>query len=87
MHVKYSRMSADMLSFITFWNQKLKIGSRAERIVSAFHLVVSEHHGEDEEMNNCKSVVHRVKKLEKDIDLALTDGKLKVLFYDLTSSL
>ncbi|GKB84435.1 regulation of nuclear pre-mRNA domain-containing protein 1B [Tanacetum coccineum] len=41
---------------------KLTIGSTAERIVSAFHLVVSEHHGEDEEMNKCKSAVHRVKK-------------------------
>ncbi|KAL7600647.1 hypothetical protein Lser_V15G22368 [Lactuca serriola] len=54
---------------------KLTIGSTAERIVSAFHLVVSEHHGEDEEMNKCKSSVHRVKKLEKDIDSALTNAK------------
>lgn len=54
---------------------KLTIGSTAERIVSAFHLVVSEHHGEDEEMNKCKSAVHRVKKLEKDIDSALTNAK------------
>ncbi|KAK9065100.1 hypothetical protein SSX86_016483 [Deinandra increscens subsp. villosa] len=52
---------------------KLTIGSTAERIVSAFHLVVSEHHGEDEEMNKCKSVVHRVKKMEKNIDLALAN--------------
>lgn len=54
---------------------KLIIGSTAERIVSAFHLVVSEHHGEDEEMNKCKSAVQRVKKMEKDIDLALTNAK------------
>ncbi|XP_076916384.1 uncharacterized protein LOC143576076 [Bidens hawaiensis] len=54
---------------------KLSIGSTAERIVSAFHLVVSEHHGEDEEMNKCKSAVQRVKKMEKDIDLALKNGK------------
>ncbi|KAI3824453.1 hypothetical protein L1987_05913 [Smallanthus sonchifolius] len=54
---------------------KLTIGSTAERIVSAFHLVVSEHHGEDEEMNKCKSAVHRVKKMEKDIDMALTNAK------------
>ncbi|KAJ9564766.1 hypothetical protein OSB04_000732 [Centaurea solstitialis] len=54
---------------------KLTIGSTAERIVSAFHLVVSEHHGEDEEMNKCKSAVHRVRKMEKDIDLALTNAK------------
>ncbi|XP_024964486.1 regulation of nuclear pre-mRNA domain-containing protein 1A isoform X1 [Cynara cardunculus var. scolymus] len=54
---------------------KLTIGSTAERIVSAFHLVVSEHHGEDEEMNKCKSAVHRVRKMEKEIDLALTNAK------------
>ncbi|XP_076924906.1 uncharacterized protein LOC143587522 [Bidens hawaiensis] len=54
---------------------KLSIGSTAERIVSAFHLVVSENHGEDEEMNKCKSAVRRVKKMEKDIDLALKNGK------------
>ncbi|XP_076883376.1 uncharacterized protein LOC143532129 [Bidens hawaiensis] len=54
---------------------KLSIGSTAERIVSAFHLVVSEHHGEDEEMDKCKSAVQRVKKMEKDIDLALKNGK------------
>ncbi|KAF5798117.1 putative CID domain-containing protein [Helianthus annuus] len=54
---------------------KLSIGSTAERIVSAFHLVVSEHHGEDEEMNKCKSAVHRVKKMEKDVDSALTNAK------------
>ncbi|KAD7117540.1 hypothetical protein R6Q59_005844 [Mikania micrantha] len=54
---------------------KLTIGSTAERIVSAFHLVVSEHRGEDEEMNKCKSAVHLVKKMEKDIDLALTNAK------------
>ncbi|GKC87942.1 regulation of nuclear pre-mRNA domain-containing protein 1B [Tanacetum coccineum] len=58
---------------------KLTIGSTAERIVSAFHLVVSEHHGEDEEMNKCKSAVHRVKKMEKDIDLSLTNGKLVMI--------
>nr|XP_043606674.1 regulation of nuclear pre-mRNA domain-containing protein 1B isoform X1 [Erigeron canadensis] len=54
---------------------KLIIGSTAERIVSAYHLVVSEHHGEDEEMNKCKSAVHRVKKMEKDIELVLTKAK------------
>lgn len=54
---------------------KLTVGSTAERIVSAFHSVVSEHHGEDDEMNKCKSAVHRVKKMEKDIDLSLTNEK------------
>lgn len=54
---------------------KLTIGGTAERIVSAFHLVLSEHHGEDEEMDKCKSAVHRVRKMEKDVDLALTSAK------------
>ena len=61
------------------YDQKLTIGSTAERIVSAFHSVVSEHHGEDEEMNKCKSAVHRVKKMEKDVDLSLTNGKLAMI--------
>ncbi|KAK3010557.1 hypothetical protein RJ639_010934 [Escallonia herrerae] len=54
---------------------KLTIGGAAEKIVSAFHLVLSEHSGEDEEMNKCKSAVHRVRKMEKDVDLALTKVK------------
>ncbi|KAK3014000.1 hypothetical protein RJ639_010185 [Escallonia herrerae] len=54
---------------------KLTIGGAAERIVSAFHLALSEHSGEDEEMNKCKSAVHRVRKMEKDVDLALTKAK------------
>lgn len=65
---------------------KLTIGSTAERIVSAFHLVTSEHHGEDEEMKRCKSAVHRVKKMEKDVDIALTnanDPKRKTLSKEL----
>ncbi|XP_071703112.1 uncharacterized protein [Rutidosis leptorrhynchoides] len=65
---------------------KLTIGSTAERIVSAFHLVASEHHGEDEEMNRCKSAVDRVKKIQKDVDLAITnadDPKRKTLSKEL----
>ncbi|KAM7523701.1 hypothetical protein LguiA_013603 [Lonicera macranthoides] len=54
---------------------KLTIGGAAEKIVSAFHLVLSEHTSEDEEMKKCKSAVHRVKKMEKDVDLALTKVK------------
>nr|GLL38700.1 regulation of nuclear pre-mRNA domain-containing protein 1B-like [Ipomoea trifida] len=51
---------------------KLTIGGPAEKIVSAFHAVLSEHTNEEEEMNKCKSTVHRVKKMEKDVDMALT---------------
>lgn len=55
-------------------NQKLTVGGTAEKIVSAFHLVISEHSTEDEEMNRCKSAVHHVRKMEKDVDMALTKG-------------
>lgn len=54
---------------------KLSIGGTAEKIVSAFHLVLSEHATEDEEMNKCKSAVNRVKKLEKDVRMVLTKAK------------
>lgn len=54
---------------------KLSIGSTAEKIVSAIHLVLSEHPSEDVEMSNCKSAVHRVRKMEKDIDIACATAK------------
>ncbi|XP_059624330.1 uncharacterized protein LOC132267244 [Cornus florida] len=65
---------------------KLTIGGSAERIVSAFHLVLSEHPSEDEEMSKCKSAAHRVRKMEKDVDLACSkakDPKRKTLSKDL----
>lgn len=58
--------------------QKLSIGGAAEKIVSAFHLVVSEQPTEEAEMNNCKSAVRRVRKMEKDVDIACTNGKPKM---------
>ncbi|KAL8475050.1 hypothetical protein ACS0TY_031465 [Phlomoides rotata] len=54
---------------------KLSIGGTVEKIVSAFHAVLSEHTNEDEEMGRCKSAVHHVKKMEKDVDVALTKAK------------
>ncbi|KAL6554833.1 hypothetical protein OROGR_006091 [Orobanche gracilis] len=54
---------------------KLSIGGMAEKIVSAFHVVLSERSNEDEQMSKCKSAVHRVKKMEKDVDVALTKAK------------
>lgn len=42
--------------------------------MSAFHLVVNEHTTEDEEINKCKSAVHRVRKMEKDVEVALNQG-------------
>lgn len=56
-------------------NQKLTIGSMAEKIVSAFHLVLSEHANQDAEMSKCKSAVHRVRKMEKDVDIACQNGE------------
>lgn len=40
--------------------------------------MLSEHSNEDEEMGRCKSAVHHVKKMEKDVDVALTKGKMAV---------
>ncbi|KAL6558879.1 hypothetical protein OROMI_019229 [Orobanche minor] len=54
---------------------KLSIGGMAEKIVSAFHVVLSERSNEDEQMSKCKSAVHRVKKMEKNVDVALTKAK------------
>ncbi|KAL8127460.1 uncharacterized protein LOC141721395 [Apium graveolens] len=54
---------------------KLTIGGTAEKIVSAFHLVVNEHTTEDEEINKCKTAVHCVRKMEKDVDIALNQAK------------
>lgn len=63
----------------------MTIGGTAEKILSAFHLVRSEHTTEDEEMNKCKSAVNRVKKLEKDVRMVLKKGRL--VFGQVTSSM
>ncbi|XP_062148879.1 uncharacterized protein LOC133857624 [Alnus glutinosa] len=65
---------------------KLSIGGTAEKIVSAFHLVLSEHPNEDAEMSKCKSAVYRVRKMEKDVDIACAnanDPKRKTLSKEL----
>ncbi|CAL1408949.1 unnamed protein product [Linum trigynum] len=54
---------------------KLPIGGAAEKIVSAFHSVDSERSNEEAEMSNCKSVVSRVRKMEKDVDISCSNGK------------
>lgn len=56
-------------------NQKLSIGGIPEKIVSAFHLVHSEQPNEDAEMSKCKSAVNRIRRLEKDVEVACTNGK------------
>ncbi|KAL0393269.1 UNVERIFIED_CONTAM: hypothetical protein Sradi_2549700 [Sesamum radiatum] len=54
---------------------KLCIGSSVEKIVSAFELVLQEHANEDKETSKCKSAVHHVEKLEKDVDKAFKKAK------------
>ncbi|KAK4264872.1 hypothetical protein QN277_025994 [Acacia crassicarpa] len=54
---------------------KLSIGGAAEKIVSAFHLVLSELMNEDAEMKKCKSSVQRVRKMEEDVDIACSVAK------------
>ncbi|XP_077213366.1 uncharacterized protein LOC143848334 isoform X2 [Tasmannia lanceolata] len=49
---------------------KLAIGGTPEKIVSAFHSVLSEHQNEGMDLNKCKAAVHRVGKLEKDVEIA-----------------
>ncbi|XP_022929247.1 UPF0400 protein C337.03-like isoform X5 [Cucurbita moschata] len=54
---------------------KLSIGSAAEKIVSAFYLVLSECSNEETEMTNCNSAVQRVRKMENDVDFACSVAK------------
>ncbi|KAL8151885.1 hypothetical protein V2J09_021693 [Rumex salicifolius] len=54
---------------------KLSIGGPAEKIVSAIHLVISDHSSEDAEMSKCKSAVSQVSKMEQDIDSACRHAK------------
>ncbi|KAL0308874.1 UNVERIFIED_CONTAM: hypothetical protein Sradi_5829700 [Sesamum radiatum] len=54
---------------------KLSIGGSAEKIVLAFESMLHKHVNEDQEMCECKSAVHHVKKLEKDVDKALKKAK------------
>ncbi|XP_062098530.1 actin cytoskeleton-regulatory complex protein pan1-like isoform X2 [Humulus lupulus] len=54
---------------------KLSIGGAAEKIVSALHLVLSEQPNEDAEMSKCKSAVSRIRRLEKDVDVACPNTK------------
>lgn len=58
-----------------FGNQKLTVGGTAERIVSGYHLVFSEHSTENLEMSKCKSAIQHVRKIEEDVDLACRKGR------------
>ncbi|KAK9670471.1 hypothetical protein RND81_13G204200 [Saponaria officinalis] len=61
---------------------KLSIGGSAEKIVSAFHVVLNDHPTEEVEMNKCKSAVNRVRKMDHDVEIAcaqVKDPKRKTL--------
>nr|XP_048334903.1 regulation of nuclear pre-mRNA domain-containing protein 1B isoform X1 [Ziziphus jujuba var. spinosa] len=53
---------------------KPSIGGTAEKIVSAFQTLLGEPN-EDAETSKCKSAVHHIRKLEKDVDVACADVK------------
>uniref|UniRef100_A0A6N2LWV6 CID domain-containing protein n=1 Tax=Salix viminalis TaxID=40686 RepID=A0A6N2LWV6_SALVM len=53
---------------------KLSIGGAAEKLVSAFNLVVSERPNEEAEMSNCKSGVRHVRDMQKDVDIACSNN-------------
>ncbi|CAH8353719.1 unnamed protein product [Eruca vesicaria subsp. sativa] len=55
---------------------KLSSGGRvAEKIASAYHLVVAENSNEEAEMSKCKSAVKRIRKMEKDVEEACSTAK------------
>lgn len=60
-----------LLIYFSFGNQKPSVGGTAEKIVSAFQTLLGD---EDAEMSKCKSAVHRIRKLEKDVDVACANG-------------
>ncbi|KAJ4911836.1 ENTH/VHS family protein [Raphanus sativus] len=54
---------------------KLSSGGVAEKIASAYHLVVAENSNEEAEMSKCKSAVKRIRKMEKDVEEAFSTVK------------
>ncbi|KAL1336675.1 hypothetical protein HN51_031053 [Arachis hypogaea] len=65
---------------------KLSIGGPAEKIVSAFHSVLTEQSIEDAEMSKSKSAIQHMKKMENDVDIACSiamDPKRKTLSKEL----
>lgn len=52
----------------------------AEKIASAYHLVVAENSNEEAEMNKCKSAVKRIRKMEKDVEEACSTGNNHSVF-------
>ena len=57
----------------------------ADKIASAYHLVVAENSNEEAEMSKCKSAVKRIRKMEKDVEEACSTGNnLLFTFYQPT---
>ncbi|KAF8082249.1 hypothetical protein N665_0841s0016 [Sinapis alba] len=54
---------------------KLSSGGVAEKIASAYHLVVAENSNEEAEISKCKSAVKRIRKMEKDVEEACSTVK------------
>jgi len=53
----------------------------AEKIASAYHLVVAENSNEEAEMSKCKSAVKRIRKMEKDVEEACSTGNTLFLLF------
>lgn len=53
---------------------KLAVGGMPEKIVSAFQSVQDQHFNEDTALNKCKTAVHHVEKMEKDVEDACIHG-------------
>ncbi|VAI28796.1 unnamed protein product [Triticum turgidum subsp. durum] len=54
---------------------RLGVGGTAERIVSALHTVLSEQADEDADLENCKTSMRHVGKMEKDVDSACSEAE------------
>ncbi|XP_010519842.1 PREDICTED: regulation of nuclear pre-mRNA domain-containing protein 1B-like isoform X2 [Tarenaya hassleriana] len=56
-------------------SRALSSGGMAEKIASAYHLVLSEHSNEDGEMKKCKSAIKHIRNMEKDVEDACSTAK------------
>jgi regulator of Ty1 transposition protein 103 len=69
-----TRVRVATLQVLLLFFQRLGVGGTAERIVSALHTVLSEQADEDADLENCKSSMRHVGKMEKDVDSACSKG-------------
>lgn len=54
---------------------RLGVGGTAERIVTALHAVLSEQADEDADLENCKTSMRHIGKMEKDVDSACSKAE------------